>query len=95
MVYFNVYIPFSDMDPVPEPSSYGSGSGKSDGPLRILIYNTGYSRGALTLKIVLKMTVTRSALASTYIVSSSLSMYKKISYRHLHAIYKILRRYCA
>jgi hypothetical protein len=31
---------FSDMYPDPKPSSYGSGSGKSYGSLRILIHNT-------------------------------------------------------
>jgi hypothetical protein len=46
-----------------------------------------------TLKIVLKMTVTRSDLASTYIVSSSLNCrsYKSNVYSKLYAAYHIQR----
>jgi hypothetical protein len=36
------FYPFSDIDPDPKPSSYGSG--KSSGSLRIRIHNTSYQR---------------------------------------------------
>jgi hypothetical protein len=40
MVFVNVYIHFRKWGPFPEPSSYGSRSGKSSGSLRIRIHNT-------------------------------------------------------